>query len=104
MGGHVFAEIVKISDKDTPAHRNTATSNVLFLGGEGVGFGVGIGIAVGGEFPMSSAISEKQPRKVFRHIRYSDVKEDIIEPPRVLLEGMDESRNSSFGGDTPRAN
>ena len=48
MGGHVFAEIVKISDKDTPAHRNTDTFNVLFPG-VGVGFGVGVG--VGGKFP-----------------------------------------------------
>jgi hypothetical protein len=46
MGGHVFTEIVKISDKDTPAYRNTDISNVLFPG-VGIGFGVG----VGGKFP-----------------------------------------------------
>jgi hypothetical protein len=59
MGGHVFAEIVKISDKDTPAHRNTDTSNVLFPG-VSVGFGVGVG--VGGKFPCVTLIGRPRPQ------------------------------------------
>jgi len=60
MSGHVLAEIVRISDKDTPAHRNTDTFNVLFLWvgiglSVGVGVGVGIGVGVGGKLPMSVA-------------------------------------------------
>jgi hypothetical protein len=46
MGGHLFAEIVKISDKNTPAHRNPDTFNVLFPW-------VGIGLSVGGKLPVS---------------------------------------------------
>jgi len=54
MGGQVLAEIVRISDKDTPAHRNTDTFNVLFLW-VGIGLSVGVGIGVGGKLPMSVA-------------------------------------------------
>jgi hypothetical protein len=57
MCGHVFVEIVKISDKDTPTHRNTDASNVLFPG-ISVGFAVGIGTGVGGKFPMSLFMSD----------------------------------------------
>ena len=56
MGGHVHAEIVRISDKDAPAHRNTDTFNVLFLwvGIElSVGVNVGVGVGVGGQLPTS---------------------------------------------------
>jgi len=52
MGGHVLAEIVRISDKDTPAHRNTDTFNVLFLW---VDIGLSVGVGVGGELPLSVA-------------------------------------------------
>ena len=54
MSGHVLAEIVRISDKDTPAHRNTDTFNVLFLW-VGIGLSVGVGVGVGGKLPMSVA-------------------------------------------------
>ena len=54
MGGHVHAEIVRISDKDAPAHRNTDTFNVLFLW-VGIGLSVGVGVGVGGKLPMSVA-------------------------------------------------
>ena len=54
MGGQVLAEIVRISDKDTPAHRNTDTFNVLFLW-VGIGLSVGVGVGVGGKLPMSVA-------------------------------------------------
>jgi hypothetical protein len=47
MGGHVLAEIVRISDKDTPAHRNIDTSNVLLFW-VCIGLSVGVGVGVGG--------------------------------------------------------
>ena len=50
MGGHVLAEIVRISDKDTPAHRNTDTFNVLFLW-----VNIGLSVGVGVKLPMSVA-------------------------------------------------
>ena len=61
MGGHLFAEIVKISDKDTPAHRNTDTFNVLF---PWVGIGLSVGIGVGGKFPMSAPLGPSYPKPV----------------------------------------
>ena len=54
MGGHVLAEIVRISDKDTPARRNTDPVNVLFLW-VGIRLSVGVGVGVGGKLPMSVA-------------------------------------------------
>ena len=50
MGGHVLAGIVRISDKDTPAHRNTDTFNVLFLWVD-----IGLSVGVGGKLPLSVA-------------------------------------------------
>jgi hypothetical protein len=41
------------------------------------------------------------PRKIFRHVRYSDVKENIIGLTTVLLEAGMEVVIPSFGRDRP---